>query len=169
MELIMPHLLLAFPAHFSIFGGSRDFSVLFAMWNRNSRDWLWLSALCRADRYVCVCERSFAHHYILQGLEPSKSFGLCQFPLFQGKADRKCWCRCRRSLQGDSVLFLFRSVILWWALDFLSGIHETSFWLQKAISGWFIAPIASAQEEEYVLVPIFCLIPCVLLCLTFLC
>lgn len=121
------------------------------------------------DMCVCVCERSFAHHYILQGLEPSKSSGLCQFPLFQGKADRKCSCRWRRFLQGDSALFLFHNAILWWALDFLSGIHETSFWLQRAISGRFIAPKPPAQAEEYILVTIFSLVPCVLLSLMFLC
>lgn len=173
MELIMPQLWLAFPADFSTFWGSRVVSLLFAMWNRNSRDWHCLSALCTTDGYlcvgVCVCERSFAHHYILQGLEQSKSFGLCQFPLFQGKADRKCSCRWRRFLQGDSALFLFHNVILWWALDFLSGIHETSFWLQRAISGWFIAPKPLAQAEEYILVPIFSLVPCVLLSFMFLC
>lgn len=38
---------------------------------------------------VHVGERSFAHHYILWGLEPSRSLGLCKFLPLQRKADKK--------------------------------------------------------------------------------
>lgn len=137
------------------FLGNRASSMLFVIWNMNSRDWLWLSVLCTTDGCVCMCERSFAHHYILWGFEPSKSFGLCKIPLLQRKTDRKCLCRWRRFLQGDRTLFLFCNVILWWALDFLSGTHETSFWIQRAISGWFIASKQSAQTEECIMVTTF--------------
>lgn len=154
MELIMLHLWLAFPADFSISWATEllpcclpseiqipetDCGLVCSVWLIE----------------VYVCERSFAHHYILGGFEPSKSFGLCQFPLLQKKADRKCLCTWRRFLQGDRTLVLFCNVILRWALDFLSGIHETSFWIQRAISGWFIASKQSAQAEEYILVTTF--------------
>lgn len=63
------------------FLGNRASSMLFVIWNMNSRDWLWLSVLCTTDGCVCMCERSFAHHYILWGFEPSNLLG-CASSLF---------------------------------------------------------------------------------------
>lgn len=101
---------------------------------------------------VCVRESSLVHHHILWGFEPSKSFGLCKFPLLQIKTDRKCLCRWRRFLQGDRTLFLFYNVILWWDLDFLSGICETSFGYRKPFQRDLLH-----QNNQYKQRNIFCL------------
>lgn len=151
MELIMLHLWLPSPADFSISWAVELLPCCLPSEIEISETDCGYVLLID----VYVCERIFAHHYILWGCEPYKSFGLCQFLLLQRKADRKCLCRWRRFLQGDRTLFLFCNVILWWALDFLPGIHETSFWIQGAISGWCIASKQLAQAEEYILVATF--------------
>lgn len=104
MELIKLHLWLAFLADFSILWATELLPCrLHSEIRIPETDCGLVCAVQLID--VHVSERSFADHYILWGFKPSKSFGLCQFPLLQRKADRKCLCRWRRFLQGDSLCF----------------------------------------------------------------
>ena len=167
MELIMLHLWSAFPADFSISWATELLPCcLPSEIQIPETDCGLVCSVQLID--VHVCERSFAHYYILWGFEPSKSFGLCQFPLLQRKADRKSLRRWRRFLQGDRTLFLFHNVILWWALDFLSGIHETPFGIQSHFRMIYCIKTIGTSRGIYSGYHFF-LVPCVLLSLMFLC
>lgn len=148
MELIVFHLCLASPADFSI---SWAKELLPCCLSPEIRIPETDCGLVCSD--VCVCEGE----KLGTSLHPLRVWALrifwaVQVLSLQTKTDRKCLRRRRRFIQGDRTLVLFYNVILWWDLDFLSEIHETSFGYRKPFQGDLLH-----QNNRYKQRNIFCL------------